>query len=461
MQKPKRGERIVLDVHELDGRGNGLARVGEYTVAVRGALPGDRIEARVRRVQNRRRRAEARVEGLVSEGVPRVVPRCSHFKVCGGCLWQDVPYEAQVQLKTDMVTTCLREVGIEVVLDEPLVSPELYYYRNKMEFSFGLSPEGELELGLHMPGRFDRVFDMEACYLQSEQSNQILDRVRRFARAHAHSVYHLKRHEGLLRFLTIREGKQTGETMVILTTSGEPFPEALELGKMLEDEFPQVRSVVQSINQRKAQVAIGDEEKLLAGTSTVREELDGYQFEISPASFFQTNTFQAQRLYRRVVELAELTEDERVLDVYCGAGGISLFLARQAREVVGVEVVEAAVRDAARNSANNGVQNCQFVAGAAEDLLRQFRAQGEQFDVMVTDPPRPGMHPKALAAACELQPGRIVYVSCNPQALAQDLQQFIAAGYVVDYLQLVDMFPHTPHCEILARLRRADIVPEN
>lgn len=453
MLKPRRGDRIEIDIERLDRRGNGLGRLGAYTLLVRGAVPGDRVRARVRKVRNRLRRAEASLEELLSTEIQRSPARCSHFGLCGGCLWQDIPYKSQVRLKQDLVRTCLTEAGIDAELDAPMPSAEPFFYRNKMEFSFGSSPEGRTEVGLHVWGRFDRVFDLDACYLQSETSNRIVERVRDFAGSL--SVYHLKRHEGLLRFLTIREGKLTGETMVVITTSGDAFPEAESLGKMLEETFPEVKSVIRSVNLRRAQVAVGDREEVLAGMGTVRETLGDFTFEISPGSFFQTNTRQAQHLYRRVVELADPGPDDRILDVYCGTGAISLHLSRRAGYVLGIEAGEGAVRDAVRNSAINGVTNCRFIAGTAEDILWQIREQGERFETVVTDPPRPGMHLKAVAAICDLRPARIVYVSCNPEALCADLVRLESSGYKTDYVQLVDMFPHTPHCEVVARLRKS------
>ncbi len=450
MQKPRRGDLVEIDIERLDRRGNGLGRIGSYTLLVRGAVPGDRVRARVRKVRNRLRRAEAGLEELLSADIQRTGAKCSHFGLCGGCLWQNIPYETQVRLKQDMVRTCLVEAGIDTEPDAPMPSEEPFFYRNKMEFSFGASPDGRAEVGLHVWGRFDRVFDLDACYLQSDTSNRIVEHVRRITRSL--SVYDLKRHEGLLRFLTIREGKLTGETMVVLTTSGEAFPEAETLGKLLEKAFPEVKSVIRNVNLRRAQVATGDREEVLAGTGTVKERLGDFTFEISPGSFFQTNTRQAQHLYRRVVELAEPGPDDRILDVYCGTGAISLYLSQRAGHVLGIEVVEGAVRDAVRNSAINGVSNCRFIAGAAEEILWQVRERGERFETVVADPPRPGMHLKAITAICDLRPERIVYVSCNPEALGTDLNRLEGAGYKTDYVQLVDMFPHTPHCEVVARL---------
>lgn len=454
MPRPKQGERVVLEVESLDGKGRGIAHRDGYTIGVPRALPGDRVVARLRRVRHRRREAEARAESIEHEGIARVPARCPHFGTCGGCTWQDVDYPDQIRLKEQMVVACLSDAGIGVPLEESMVCEDLFFYRNKMEFSFGVSQETGVDLGLHVRGRFDRVFDLEACYLQSEQSNRIVDRVRRLARERGLRAYHLHRHEGLLRFLTVREGKLTGETMVILTTSAEDLPEAGALGELLADEFPGIRSVIRTINSRKAQVAVGDRQEVMAGVSTVRERLGNFTFEISPNSFFQTNTQQAHRLYSRIVELAAPEPGSRALDAYCGTGAISLYLSEWVGEVVGLESSETAVGDAVRNSGNNNVENCQFVCGPAETGIRQLWAQGERFESVVVDPPRPGMHPKALGDLADMGPNRIVYVSCNPQALGSDLRRLENEGYRTDCVQLVDMFPHTPHCEVLARLVR-------
>lgn len=448
----KRGSLITTRIDSLDHKGNGIGQAGDYTVSVRGALPGDKVILRVRRVKNRERRVEGQTHRVLEHGIQRSDPRCSHFGECGGCLWQDISYLEQVDSKQELVTRCLEAAGVTKSLADPIVAQDPYFYRNKMEFSFGEAAEGDVQLGLHVAGRFDRIFDLEACYLQSEQSNSIVDAVRQFAIENELPVYNLKDHVGLLRFLTIREGKNTGETMVILTTSGQGNPQAEELGADLVQRFPAVKCVVHSVNNRKAQVAIGDEEHLVAGASKVEERLGPFKFEISPGSFFQTNTAQAEHLYEKVVELADPCSEEKVLDIYCGTGAISLFLSQKAREVVGIEVSESAVADAARNSANNGIENCTFISGAAEDVLRQVRFRGANFDTVVTDPPRPGMHPKALEELCRLRARRIVYVSCNPQALGKDLRVLELAGYETNHVQLVDMFPHTPHCEVLARL---------
>ncbi len=451
--KPKPGKQVELEIKSVDRKGRGVGWIGDYAVGIPATVPGDTVLARIGRVRHRRREAEARKEELIQAGIERKTARCSHFGTCGGCLWQDVAYDEQVAVKQTMVLNCLRANGFQIEIDDPIPAGDPFYYRNKMEFSFGVSPEGDVCLGLHIGGRFDKVFDLESCYLQSDQSNRIVKRVREFVRSRGLSAYDLRRHTGLLRFLTIREGKKTGETMVILTTSAEDAPELAELGSQLESEFPEIKSVIRSVNRRKAQVAIGDDEEIVRGQGTVSERLGDYSFEISPSSFFQTNTAQAERLYQRVVELVNPGPQDKVLDLYCGTGAISLLLSEHCGEVIGVEISNTAVQDALRNSVRNRVENCRFVEGRAEQILARFRDESVHFDAAVVDPPRAGMHPKGLQALVDLKPETIVYVSCNLQALADDLKQMESGGYRPDYVQLVDMFPHTPHCEILSRLR--------
>ena len=451
--KPKLGEQVALEIASVDQKGHGIGWMGEYAVGVPAAVPGDTVLARIRRVRHRGRKAEAGKEALIRAGIERQRARCSHFGTCGGCLWQDVPYEDQVALKQAMVENCLKEAGVDVAVDDPIPAEDPFFYRNKMEFSFGVSAEGEVCVGLHVRGRFEKVFDLESCYLQSERSNKIVARVREFVNARGLSAYDLHRHKGLLRFLTIREGKNTGETMVILTTSGEDASGLAELGTRLTDEFPEIKSVVRSVNRRKAQVAIGEEEAVISGRGTVNERLGEVSFEISPSSFFQTNSLQAEKLYERVVELVDPRPGDRVLDLYCGTGAISLLLSEHCGEVIGVEVSGTAVKDAVRNRARNGIQNCRFVAGRAEEALARFRNEGRPFDAAVVDPPRAGMHPRGLRALVDLRPETIVYISCNTEVLPGDLKRFEAGRYRPDYVQLVDMFPHTPHCEILVRLQ--------
>ena len=445
----KRGYRIELEVSALTAEGDGLAHVGHREVVVRQAVPGDRVAARV--VKKRKGRVEAEVEEFLATTYNREEPRCAHFGHCGGCRWQELPYAAQLAVKEHIIASTLATSGLELPTAAPILpSPTPFFYRNKMEFSFGTDRAGLLQLGLHGRGRFNWIFDVEECHLQSRTSNRIVGAARRIGRALGLSAYDLKRHQGLLRFLVVREGKQTEEVMVNLVVSSYPDLGVQQLAAQLLDAVPEIDVLLVTLHTGKAQVAAGEREFVLKGSGRITEVCAGLEFDISPQAFFQTNSLQAERLYEVVARVAG--PQRAVLDLYCGTGSISLLLARQAQFVLGIEVVAEAVEDARRNAERNRLEHCEFAVGAAEDILGALAAQGRQFDLVVVDPPRPGIHKKALAGLCALASPRIIYVSCNVHSLAGDLRALGQAGYGVHSVQPVDMFPQTPHCEVVVEL---------
>ncbi len=456
----KRGELVIARVEGLSLQGEGIARLeGEEgegrEVLVPRAVPGDRVEARVR--GKHRGRLVALPERFLEQAIQRQAPPCQHFGVCGGCRFQDLAYPDQLRLKEQVVREAVEGGGARVGQWRPiLASPRELRYRNKMEFSFGTGPDGALQLGLHRRGRFDRVFDVEACHLQPELADRILGAVRRHARQGGLPAYDLQTHEGLLRFLVIRHSAGRPGVMVDLVVAEYPCAGVAELAARVLEEFPQITTFVVTLHRGRAQVAAGQEEFVLKGPGWIAEECGGLEFAISPRSFFQTNTHQAERLCGLVGELAGDLRGLAVLDLYCGTGGLSLHLARAARSVLGVELLPQAVEDARRNAAANGVGNCAFRAGPAEDILQELQAAGERFDRVVADPPRAGMHQRVLAALSALRPPVVVCVSCNPLSLAGDLAALQEAGYFAEVLQPIDMFPQTPHCEVVARLLLAD-----
>jgi 23S rRNA (uracil1939-C5)-methyltransferase len=333
---------------------------------------------------------------------------------------------------------------------------ETYGYRNKMEFTIARAGDGAgLTVGLHEAARYDSVLDIERCLLQSDGMNALLDEARRFFAASGLTAWEQDSGEGLLRFLMLREGYRTGESMVNIVTSAPAVSELAPLAERLSAREPRTTSVVVNVNPKKASVAVGVEEHLLGGRDHIRETVGGLEFQVSANSFFQTNTAQAERLFSLVLDSAGLEGGETVLDLYSGTGAISLQLAKRCRWVYGVEVTQAAVDDAARNAAANGIANCTFLAGEVRFVLPQLISQGVSAQVAVADPPRAGFHPKALRALLQMGPARIVYVSCNPATLARDLGELVRGGYRLEWVQPVDMFPHTPHIEAVARLGRA------
>ena len=418
-----------------------------------GALPGECAEVRV--LRKPRHRLVGEMVRILSSPFDRPAPRCDHFGVCGGCWGQNVAYEDQLRLKEDLVRGYLGPLAEDGVFSPILPAPTIWAYRNKMEFSFDRGPAGEFQLGLHWRGRFDQIFDLNACPIAPSSFAEIVRFVRAFAQEQGLPVYDQRRKEGLLRFLTIREGRRTGELMVALTATRRD--EAFEaMAEALVAQFPAIRSALLVLNTALGQTAYGSEEEVLSGAPTIRETLQvgdvEHTFALSFRSFFQTNTWAAERLYEIALDRLHLSGNERVLDVFCGIGTITAFLARKAKEVVGVELIADAVENARSNMAANGIGNVDFVVGPAEKVLRELDGT---FDVVVADPPRAGIHPKALQRLIELAPRQFVYVSCNPKTLAEDVK-VLQEVYTVESVQPVDLFPHTPHVETVVELRVGD-----
>ncbi|HTY77144.1 MAG TPA: 23S rRNA (uracil(1939)-C(5))-methyltransferase RlmD [Candidatus Bathyarchaeia archaeon] len=455
MARPQRGQTLSVTIDDLAFGGEGVGRADGYVVFVRGGIPGDRL--RVRLDQARSRFGRGTIEAIEEPSPYRVEAPCPYFGRCGGCRLQHVSYPAQLTFKSKQVQDALERIGgFEAVEVRPILpAEEVYGYRNKMEFTVARARSREgLTVGLHEAERYDSVLDVERCLLQSERMNARLDEARRFLMASGLSAWDQDSGEGLLRFLMLREGYRTGETMVNVVTSSPAVSELAPLAERLGAMTPRTTSVVMNVNPKKASVAVGVEEHLLGGRDHIRESLGGLEFQVSANSFFQTNTAQAERLFALVLESADLSGSETVLDLYAGTGAISLQLAQRCRHVYGVELTQAAVADAARNAAVNGIGNCTFLAGEVRFVLPQLLAEGVSAQVVVADPPRAGFHPKALRALAQMGPARIVYVSCNPATLARDLGELARGGYRVQWVQPVDMFPHTPHIEAVARLIR-------
>jgi len=457
-----RGQTLELEVQDLAFGGRALARVNGFVVFVENALPGDRVSARIFR--RRKQYAEAHAERVLRPSHARVEPVCSHTAICGGCRYQDLDYAEQLRHKQRQVEECLAHLGGIRVESRPVIPAlKLFHYRNKMEYSFGVDDAGKLTLGLHRRGFFDRSFDLERCWIATPISSEIVACVREFAIREGLPPYDLKWHRGLLRFLTVREGMRTGEVMVNVVAS-EPHESFQRLAAELTRRFPPVRSVVLNLTRRKAQIAVGEEERVLAGAATIHERLADLIFEISSNSFFQTNTEQAERLLDSAIEALGLTGRERVLDVYSGTGTFTLPVARRAGEAIGIESSAIAVRDAERNARRNGIGNVRFWTGEAMEVLRDRLGLGQrdphapydrpEIDVVLVDPPRAGLHPGVVSRLIHLGAPRLAYVSCNPATLGRDLALLCESRYSLDWVQPVDMFPHTPHIECVAALRR-------
>ncbi len=457
----KKGQQLELDIAHLAFGGKGIARVDGMAVFVDRTVPQDRVLARI--VKKKKKFAEARVIELIEASPMRVAAPCPYSGVCGGCKWQFLDYRRQLEFKQQQVLESLAHIGqIQEVAVHPTIGSErIFGYRNKMEFSCAtkrwLLPEelgrddvdAGMALGLHVPGTYFKVLDIDACLLQPDLGNRLLGDVRQAIMASSRPVYDLKTHQGFWRFLVLRHSTAYDQWMVNIVTASEE-PELLKpLASRLMRNYPQVVSVVNNVTSRKAGVAMGEYEIGLAGESVLRDRIGEYEFELSANSFFQTNTLGAKRLYDTVVAYAGLTGAEDVVDLYCGAGTIAIYLAGMAKSVTGLEMACSAVDDARRNCRRNGIDNCRFIAGDVRKTLPQLE---QRPDAMVIDPPRAGMHPDVVQRVLAMQPHRIVYVSCNPATMARDIGM-IKDRYRILEVQPVDMFPHTYHIEAVARLQ--------
>ena len=445
-----KGEELELRVDSLAYGGNGVTRHDGFVVFVRGGLPGDDVRARVTKVK--RGFAEGVVTEIVEASTLRVDAPCRHFGVCGGCRFQDLAYDVQVAEKERQVRDALVRIGrFEDPPLEPIVPAESQFrYRNKLEYSFTTTADG-VDLGFHRAGRWDEVVGIEECLLTTDVGNAIRLAVRAWAREEGLEAYDQSTGTGYLRHLVVREGRNTGQALVVLVTApGERF----ESGYFVDvlRRFPEVRSIHWAINDTPAEQT-NLPTKLLWGADAIEEEILGLRFRVRPSAFLQTNTEMAARLYGLAREYAALGGAENVYDLYCGTGTIGLSLASGARSVWGLEISEEAVACAIENAELNGIANASFFAGNVGQTIEELREKAGEPDLVVVDPPRAGLAGKALRRTGALAAPRIVYVSCNPTTLASDLQVLRDEyGYELERCRPVDMFPHTPHVESVSAL---------
>ncbi len=498
-----KGQQLEIEITDTADGQQCFGRLPEgLAVFVQGAAAvGDLVRASVFKVK--KNYLEARLLEVVRPSPTRVTPACAHFGVCGGCKWQHVGYPEQLRIKRKLVADALVHLGgfADAKVLETLPSPQVFGYRNKMEFSFGdrryllesemasapgragfipaiadvksalpiagvnpalpppeLSKPANFALGFHAPGRFDRVVDVDLCHIATPEMNQALTLVKAWALRHALTIYSTHTHTGYLRNLVVRHAAGTGEFMVYLVTStSEPALMAGLLQELKAAFNSSLTTFVNGVTSRKNTVARGDQDIVLHGPGFIREVLDGLSFEISPGSFFQTNSRQAEVLYRETVARAQPRPDEVVYDLYCGTGTIALFLARRCRAVVGAELEPSAIADAERNACANGLEQVRFLPMDLQHFAEAARALPADLQpgVVVVDPPRVGLHPKLVEELRRLAPRRIVYVSCNPASLARDAQLLCAGGlYALGEVQPVDLFPHTYHVESVVALER-------
>jgi len=437
--RPRKGERLELEIDSLAHGGRGVARAGGYVVFVSGGLPGDLVRAEV--TKPKKRFAEARTVELLRPGADRVANTCLHEgEPCPGAPWQGLAYEQQLIEKRRQVDEALRRIGQLDGFELEQIEPALaqWRYRNKLEYSFGPGEDGAA-LGFHAAGRWDLVVGIEDCRLASERGNAARNEVREWARAEAVEPFDRQAGTGTLCNLVVREGRRSGQIQTRLVTTPKRFPKPpVDLHTVVD---------AGSGGSDGPTGALGEE--------TLRERLCGLEFEMSYNAFFQTNTEMAERLYGVAAEYAGLSGRERVFDLYCGIGTIGLTMAARAGEVWGLEIVPEAIADAERNAERNGIGNARFVAGSARTGVRPLVERAGKPDVVLLDPPRPGLSQKIVRRVLECEAKRIVYVSCNPTTLAPNAAQLVEAGYTLRRVRPVDMFPQTPHIECVAEFDKA------
>lgn len=459
-----------VTIEDVAAEGMTLTHIDGRVVFVPFAVPGDVVDLQARRIKSRY--AEAEIIRMTHPSSQRVEPFCPHFGSCGGCRWQSLAYADQLYYKQRIVNETLHRIGqIELPDISPILpSQHIRAYRNKLEFSFcnrrwltraqmesAITPDDNGGLGFHIPGAFDKVLDITFCGLMDDINNRIRNSVRRYAQTHGLPFYNVRTQQGLLRNLTLRTSKATGEVMVLLQVRMEDNAQKEAINGLLchiADTFPEVSSLLYTDNH-KCNDTIGDLDIVVfKGNPYIIEEMEGLRFKVSPKSFYQTNSEQAYELYKVVRQLAKISKNDHVYDLYTGTGTIANFLAHDAHSVIGIEYVPEAIDDAKENSLLNGINNTSFYAGDMKNVLNDSFMEAHGYpDVIVTDPPRAGMHPDVISTILRAAPERIVYVSCNPATQARDLT-LMNEAYKVITVQPVDMFPHTHHVENVVLLKR-------
>lgn len=458
----KKRKAYELEIIDLAFGGKGLAKPDGFPVFIDRCVPGDIVFAKI--TKKKKSWAEGKLINIIKRSSLRTEGKCKYCNYCGGCKWQQIEYDLQLEYKKRHVTESIEHIGKlkDVLVKDVIPSDPIFEYRNKMEFSCSskrwLLPDElanedikkDFGIGLHVPGTFDKVIDIKQCEIMPAQGNLILDDVRNFIKESDLPAYHLRTHEGFWRFLMLRHSVAFDAWMVNIVTTQKNLDVVQELASRLTEKYPNIASVMNNITDSKSGVSTGKEEICLAGKDYIKEKLGEFEFKISANSFFQTNTKSCEKLYSKVSEYAALTGKEVVIDLYSGTGTIPIWLSGQAKMVYGIEIVKSAVVDAKKNATLNGIENCEFLEGDIKDVLPTLK---QKPDVMIIDPPRVGMHKDVVGQVLTISPEKIVYVSCNPATLARDLEM-LAPHYDIKEIQPIDMFPHTYHIESIALLTK-------
>lgn len=467
----KKGTETELIIEATAFEGKGIAKVDGLAMFVPNTTPGDHVKIRI--TKSKKKYREGKLVELLEPGPRRIEPKCRHARECGGCSWQHVDYDYQLRFKREQVQEHMKRIGglKDIEVNNTIRCDNPFYYRNKMEYSIGarrwLSTE-EINrevyvddhcfaAGLHAPGRYDKILNLQECHLQDPVSYQILDFVRSWCIAHEVEPFNIKRREGFMRNVVIRTSEYTGDLMVNLV-SYEDDPDIIEpMSAALLEAFPDITTIINNINDRSNPTAVGRYEKIIHGPGYIVDCIGGYEFEIDANSFFQTNTQQAERLYAVARRYAEVETGDTIFDLYCGVGTLSLFLSKKAERVLGIELSKVAIRNANKNAQMNEVKNVEFLQGDILELMGEdITEKYGRPDCLITDPPRAGMHPDVVDQLNKLKVPKLVYISCNSSTMARDLKK-LSEVYHVGEIQPVDMFPQTYHIETVAKLRLRDV----
>lgn len=449
----RKGNEYELTIEKTEFPGMGIGHIGERKVYVKGALPGQKLLVRI--TNKKQSYAEAKIVNVIEEVDYKIQTACPHFEECGGCTHQFISYDKQLELKKEQVLELLSEAGITgfkfLGVEK---SPEEFGYRNKMEFTFGdYEKGGELSLGMHIKGRGFGIVTVSECQIVDEDYRKILSTVLNYFKVQKLPHYRVMKHEGYLRNLVIRKAKNTGEIMINIVTTSQLSFDYSELTKMLMELSYEgkLTSLMHTFNDSLSDMVQADKIDILFGRDYIIERLLGLSFKITPFSFFQTNSKGAEKLYSIVREFMGDSDSKTVFDLYCGTGTIGQIVAPKAKKVIGVEIIEEAVEAANENAKLNGLENCKFIAGDVAKVIKDVK---ENPDIIILDPPRAGVHPVALKYVVDFNPKDIIYVSCNPKSLANDLKYLKENGYEVEKVKVMDLFPHTPHVETIVSLKR-------
>jgi 23S rRNA (uracil1939-C5)-methyltransferase len=446
----KKNEIVEMEFIDMTHEGDGVGKVNGYPLFVPYGLPGERAKVKVLKVK--KNFGYGKLIEITKQSTERIEPPCDVFYQCGGCQLQHMSYEMQLKVKQKQVQDALRKIGhIEDIPIHPTIGMEdPWRYRNKVQIPVR-GKDGRLETGFFRKRSHD-IIDMDTCPITHEQNDRMVEAVRRIAEDAGITPYDEENHRGTLRHIMVRNGQATDEIMIVLVTRTEQLNNVEKIVKEITKSYPNIKSIIQNINSKRTNVILGDKTKVLWGEEYIYDTIGDIKFAISAKSFYQINPVQTKKLYDKALEYANLTGQETVIDAYCGIGTISLFLAKRAKKVFGVEIVPEAIDDAKNNAKLNGIDNAEFFVGAAEKVMSWWKAQGLKPDVVVVDPPRKGCDEELLQAIIEMKPKKVVYVSCNPSTLARDLRILEDGGFKTVEVQPVDMFPQTSHVECCALL---------